>query len=377
MKFVDYVKIFTKAGKGGRGCVAFRREKFVPLGGPNGGDGGHGGSVIFKADERLNTLLDHAYRKHYSAENGQPGMGKNMHGKDGLDIVIKVPVGTLIKNQLTGETLADLDHEGKEALVLKGGRGGKGNAHFKSSTYQAPKFAQPGEEGEEADLILELKLLADVGLIGMPNAGKSTFLATVSSARPKIADYPFTTLIPNLGVVKMGDYTSFTIADIPGIIENAHLGAGLGLRFLRHAERTVVLLHLVDSSDYVQEDPVDVLKKIDTELDLYSKSLSAKPQIIVATKLDVAGESVRLAALRDYCSHYGLPFYAISAVTKEGVEELVNVLSVKVKELKEEAKKHSDSDRHDSEWNDSVVPYSTIPDSGKQENQSSIVSSWE
>ena len=260
MQFVDYTKIYVKAGDGGRGCVAFRREKYVPRGGPSGGDGGRGGHIIFKASRELNTLLDLRYQREYRAKRGQHGMGKKMHGRDGEDRIIPVPVGTVIKDADTEEVLADLDSEGVETIIAKAGRGGQGNAHFATPTRQAPKFAQPGEEGEEKNLIIELKLLADVGLIGLPNAGKSTLISVISSARPKIADYPFTTLTPNLGVVKLKDFRSFVVADIPGLIEGAHKGAGLGFQFLRHVERTSLLLHLVDASDMPETDPVEDLK---------------------------------------------------------------------------------------------------------------------
>ncbi|MBF0590967.1 MAG: GTPase ObgE [Nitrospirae bacterium] len=334
MKFVDYVSVYAKAGHGGRGCVSFRREKYVPWGGPNGGDGGVGGDIIFKADNQLNTLLDHRYRKHYTAKNGGHGMGKDMHGKDAPNLIIKVPVGTVIREQTSNQVIADLTEDAMEAVVLRGGRGGKGNAHFKTSTFQSPKFAQPGEEGQEAYLVLELKLLADVGLVGMPNAGKSTLLAGISSARPKIADYPFTTLVPNLGVVKMKDYTSFTVADIPGIIENAHLGAGLGLQFLRHAERTFVLLHLVDVSDDLDLDPVETLIKTNRELSMHNVDLAARPQIVVATKLDVAYDGHRLSRLAAYCEESDIPFFKISAVSKEGINELISHVSVLIGQMR-------------------------------------------
>ena len=249
MQFVDYVKIHVKAGDGGRGCVSFRREKYVPRGGPDGGDGGRGGHIIFRATDALNTLLDQTYHREYRAQRGQHGMGKKMHGKNGEDLIIPVPVGTILKDAETKDILIDLDRKGLQVVIAKGGRGGLGNSHFATSTRQAPRYAQPGEEGEEKWLILELKLLADVGLIGLPNAGKSTLLSVISSARPKIADYPFTTLTPVLGVVKLEDYRSFVVADIPGLIEGAHRGVGLGFQFLRHVERTSILLHLVDISE--------------------------------------------------------------------------------------------------------------------------------
>lgn len=332
MQFVDYTKIHVKAGDGGRGCVAFRREKYVPRGGPSGGDGGRGGHIIFRASKELNTLLDLRYQREYKAKKGQHGMGKKMHGKNGEDRFIPVPVGTIIKNADTEEIIADLDIEGMETVIAKGGRGGLGNAHFATPTRQAPRFAQPGEEGEEKNLIIELKLLADVGLIGLPNAGKSTLISVISSARPKIADYPFTTLTPNLGVVKLENYRSFVVADIPGLIEGAHKGAGLGFQFLRHVERTSMLLHLVDVSDIDESDPVENLEKINRELELYSQKLIEKPQAVVGTKTDIAGNEERLNKLAGYCKANSIDFFPISAVTGKGIKKLLSYLAVKVKE---------------------------------------------
>jgi len=328
MQFVDYTKIYVKAGDGGRGCVAFRREKYVPRGGPSGGDGGRGGHIIFRASRELNTLLDLRYQKEYKAKRGQHGMGKKMHGKNGEDRIIPVPVGTVIKDADTEEVLADLDSEGVETIIAKAGRGGQGNAHFATPTRQAPKFAQPGEEGEEKNLVIELKLLADVGLIGLPNAGKSTLISVISSARPKIADYPFTTLTPNLGVVKLKDLRSFVVADIPGLIEGAHKGAGLGFQFLRHVERTSMLLHLVDASDMPETDPVEDLKKINKELELYSSKLLKKPQAVVGTKTDIAIEKKRLRKFAKYCKSKNIDFFPVSAVTGKGIKELLLYLSV-------------------------------------------------
>lgn len=328
MQFVDYVKVYVKAGDGGRGCVAFRREKYVPRGGPSGGDGGRGGHIIFRASRELNTLLDLRYQREYRAKRGQHGMGKKMHGKDGEDRIIPVPVGTVIKDADTEEVLADLDSEGVETIIAKAGRGGQGNAHFATPTRQAPKFAQPGEEGEEKNLVIELKLLADVGLIGLPNAGKSTLISVISSARPKIADYPFTTLTPNLGVVKLKDFRSFVVADIPGLIEGAHKGAGLGFQFLRHVERTSLLLHLVDASDMPETDPAEDLKKINKELELYSSKLLKKPQAVVGTKTDIAIEKKRLRKLAKYCKSKNIEFFPVSAATGKGIKELLVYLSV-------------------------------------------------
>ncbi|MBF0516741.1 MAG: GTPase ObgE [Nitrospirae bacterium] len=334
MKFVDYVTIYAKAGHGGRGCVSFLREKFKPMGGPDGGDGGKGGDIIFKADIQLNTLLDHKYKRHYKARNGGHGKGSNKHGANGEDLIIKVPTGTVIINAATEEVIADLTSDAAEAVILMGGRGGKGNAHFKSSTYQSPKFAQPGEDGQETGLILELKLIADVGLIGMPNAGKSTLIGAISAARPKIGPYPFTTLVPNLGVVKFKEYMSFTVADIPGIIEGAHDGAGLGIQFLRHAERTSLLLHLVDISQYIEDDPVEILNVINRELSFYAETLAAKDQIVVGTKQDIAGDGVRLDCLRQYCKQHEMPFFEVSAAASLGLEELVSYVSARLKDMK-------------------------------------------
>ncbi len=331
MQFVDYTTIHVKAGDGGRGCVAFRREKYVPRGGPSGGDGGRGGHIIFMATKELNTLLDLRYQREYKAKRGQHGMGKKMHGKNGEDRIIPVPIGTVIKDAVTDEILADLDKENAETIIAKGGRGGLGNAHFATPTRQAPRHAQPGEEGEEKNLIIELKLLADVGLIGLPNAGKSTLISVISSAKPKIADYPFTTLVPNLGVVKLENYRSFVVADIPGLIEGAHRGAGLGFQFLRHVERTSVLLHLVDVSGVMENDPVDDLKKINKELELYSPELMKKPQAVVGTKIDIAGDKKRLDKLEKYCKSKNMDFFPISAVTGKGIKKLLSYMAVKIK----------------------------------------------
>jgi len=330
MKFVDYVKIYVKAGDGGRGCISFRREKYVPKGGPDGGDGGKGGDVIVRASSELHTLLDHKYQKTYKAKRGEHGKGSNMKGKDGEDLVIKVPVGTVVKDADSEEILADLDQDGKEFVVARGGKGGLGNAHFATPTNQAPRYAQPGQKGEEKWIILELKLLADVGLIGLPNAGKSTLISTISSARPKIADYPFTTLNPVLGVVKYKDYHSFVVADIPGLIEGAHKGAGLGHQFLRHVERTSLILHLVDVSDYLQSDPVKDFEKIQKELELYNPELINKSFAVVGTKIDIAYEGKRLKRLETYCKEKGIDFFPLSAVKKEGIDKLLEYLSEKV-----------------------------------------------
>ena len=334
MQFVDYAKVYVKAGDGGQGCVSFRREKYVPRGGPDGGDGGRGGHISFRATDTLNTLLDQRYHKEYSAKKGQHGMGQKMHGRNGEDLLIPVPAGTILRDAETNTVIADLDSDGKEVIIAKGGRGGLGNSHFATSTRQAPKFAQPGEPGEERYLILELKLLADVGLIGMPNAGKSTFLSVLSAAKPKIADYPFTTLAPVLGVVKAEDYRSFVVADIPGLIEGAHMGVGLGFQFLRHVERTSVLLHLVDISETGPGDPVENLQKINSELKQYNPDLIKKPQVVVGTKLDIAGNGERLASLETYCAHEKICFSRFQRLRGHGIKHLVSYLSTAVENIR-------------------------------------------
>ncbi len=323
--FVDHAKIYVKAGDGGNGCLAFRREKFVPRGGPSGGDGGNGGNLYCRATAHLSTLLPFKYRQHFKAGKGGHGSGKDRHGKDGEDLVIDVPVGTQVYDEASGQLLFDLDTEGHVEMAAKGGRGGRGNAAFATATNQAPRKFEWGQSGEEATLILELKVLADVGIVGYPNAGKSTLISVISAAKPKIADYPFTTLTPNLGVVSYGDYSSFVVADIPGLIEGAHHGSGLGYQFLRHVERTRVLVHLVDVSDGGEEDPVHSVKTIAREMELYSPSLRAKSEIITASKLDVANPE-KIERLRLYCQRNDLPFQKISAVSGEGVQELKNAL---------------------------------------------------
>jgi GTP-binding protein len=329
--FIDRVKINVKAGHGGRGCVSFRREAYVPRGGPDGGDGGKGGDIIIRADSQLGTLIDLRYQQNYFAKNGEQGRGKQQSGADADNIVIRVPVGTLVYDVETHGLIIDLDADGMEFTAAKSGRGGKGNAFFKTATHQAPRFAQPGEEGEELTLFLELKLLADVGLVGFPNAGKSTLISRISAAKPKIADYPFTTLTPVLGVVKPEGRKSFVVADIPGLIENAHKGAGLGFEFLRHVERTSILLHMVDVSGMVPGDPVENFKKINTELELYSKELMSKYMAVAATKLDAADHE-KLETLERHCRETGYRFFPISAVTGEGLETLVNFLANAVEE---------------------------------------------
>ena len=329
--FIDRVKIYVKSGHGGPGCVAFRREAYVPKGGPSGGDGGKGGDAVIVADRQLGTLIDLKYQQNYWAENGEQGRGKQQTGADGKNSIIRVPVGTLVCDMETRVPIVDMDEDGKWYILAKGGRGGKGNAFFKSATNQAPRHAQPGEPGEEYTLFLELKLLADVGLVGFPNAGKSTLISRISAAKPKIADYPFTTLTPVLGVVKPENRKGFVVADIPGLIENAHKGAGLGFEFLRHVERTSILLHLVDVSGLVPGDPVENFKKINNELELYSLDLIKKYMAVAAAKVDAAVPE-QLAKLRDHCRTKGYEFFPISSVTGEGLDQLLRFLADKVEE---------------------------------------------
>jgi len=343
--FVDEVDIHVEAGHGGRGCLAFRREKFVPRGGPSGGDGGHGGSVYFVASPHINTLVNYRYHPLSDAEPGQHGMGSNCTGAGGKDLELAVPVGTLIYEKVAPENLenpehpansaqpsykliADLAEEGQKVLVAKGGRGGMGNARFATATNRAPRKVQPGEPGEIKDLRLELKLLADVGLVGFPNAGKSTMIARISAARPKIADYPFTTLVPNLGVVRISEDRSFVVADVPGLIEGAHRGQGLGHQFLRHLERTKVLVHLVDMSGATGRNPVEDLDTVRKELELFAPTLAAKPQIVVANKMDAfdpANEDA-LKALEKRAKKLKLPFLKVSGVSGQGVSELLEAM---------------------------------------------------
>ena len=320
MKFVDQVRIEVKAGDGGRGCVSFRREKFIPKGGPDGGDGGKGGSVYFVVDEALSTLLDYRYMHHYKAQNGAPGLGKNMHGKNGESLELRVPPGTLVYDDESGELLADLTETGKPLLFLPGGQGGRGNARFATSTNRAPRHAQPGIAGEARALRLELKLLADVGLVGLPNAGKSTLISAVSAAKPKIADYPFTTLVPNLGVVRYGNFKTMVLADIPGLIAGASEGHGLGIRFLRHVERTDLFLHLVDLSCMQEGDPFDNFQMINNELKGYAEELASKPQLVVLTKIDIPEVRELAEQLREHFESLGFPVHTISAVTGEGLK---------------------------------------------------------
>lgn len=321
--FLDRVKIRVKAGDGGNGVTAFRREKFVPRGGPSGGDGGVGGDVWLEADEGFNTLLHLRYNPEHKAERGRHGEGSNRSGKDGESITVKMPVGTQVFDTVSGELLVDLTESGQRFLVAKGGKGGWGNAHFATPTRRAPKFHYTGRPGIEKELQLELKLIADVGLVGFPNAGKSTLISVISAAKPKIADYPFTTLEPNLGVVDLGDFRSFVVADIPGIIEGASEGAGLGDRFLRHVERTKLILHLVDVSSASGRDPIQDYEIINAELAAYNIDLADRPQIVVATKIDSLDEPERLERLKDRAAKDGKAFLAISSVAAMGTKELI------------------------------------------------------
>ena len=334
--FTDYVKIYAEAGKGGNGAIAFRREKYVAAGGPDGGDGGKGGNIYFKVDKDANTLIEFRFKKKFKAESGQNGEGGHKYGKSGEDLYIPVPIGTIIKDAKTKEILADLSHPNQTALILKGGRGGKGNSHFATSTRQAPRFAEDGEPGEEKELILELKLLADVGLIGFPNVGKSTFLSVVTSANPKIANYHFTTIEPNLGVVKSKYGDSFVIADIPGIIEGASKGIGLGIQFLRHIERTRLLLHFIDVSGAEGRNPADDYKKINEELKKYSEKLAKRTQIIVANKVDSMTDEDLYKDLEKLAKKHNQKIFKISAVTGEGIEDLMNYVSSILKTLPKE-----------------------------------------
>lgn len=333
---VDYTKIFVKSGDGGNGAITFRREKYVAAGGPDGGDGGKGGDVYFIVDPDSNTLLNFRYKKKYKAENGENGSGSNCYGKKGEDLYIKVPLGTVIKDSETGKVIADLSKPGQKELVLPGGRGGKGNSHFATATRQAPHFAQGGEKGIEKELILELKLLADVGLVGFPNVGKSTILSMVTSARPKIADYHFTTLEPNLGVVKSEWGESFVLADIPGIIEGASEGVGLGLQFLRHIERTRLLIHVIDVSGTEGRNPVEDFKTINNELKKYSEKLSKRKQIIAANKIDSMQDESLYKALEQMAKKQNIEIFKISAATGEGLKELFRGVAEVLKELPKE-----------------------------------------
>ena len=325
--FVDEIDVFVKGGDGGAGCISFRREKYVPRGGPDGGDGGAGGSVILEADPAITTLLDFHYQRHYTAERGQHGQGANKQGRSGADTILKVPLGTTIAERDSRLPLGDLTERGQRLTVARGARGGRGNARFATSTNRAPRRADLGRAGEERWIHLELKLLADVGVVGFPNAGKSTLVSRLSAAKPKIADYPFTTLVPTLGIVRAGDDRTFVIADLPGLIPGAALGKGLGHRFLRHTERTRLLVHLIDLDPNTGRDPIADYEAIQEELRAYSEELAARPQIVAVNKVELPGASERRAAVERFCAEQGLPFHAISAVTGEGLPSLVHEMA--------------------------------------------------
>jgi GTPase len=350
--FVDEAKILVKAGEGGNGCVAFRREKYVPRGGPSGGDGGNGGSIYLEANPNDNTLLRYRYNREFKADRGRHGEGSNCTGHSGDDMILQVPVGTFAYDEESGETIADLATPGQRILIAHGGRGGRGNQHFAKPWHQAPREHEDGQPGEERHLRLELKLLADVGLVGFPNAGKSTLISVVSAARPKIANYPFTTLEPNLGVVNADGGSgsegrelgrTFVVADLPGLIEGAHEGAGLGIRFLRHVERTRLLVHLIDTSDFTDADPVHSFEIINNELLAFSESLREKPMIVVASKLDATSDRARLEELHRFCAQRELPFHAISAATGEGVRDLVLAIADTLDRIPKSTAPHPDA----------------------------------
>lgn len=333
-KFIDEATIYINSGKGGNGCISFRREKFVPRGGPNGGDGGKGGDIIFVTNENLSSLLDFRYKNKYKAKNGEHGKGKDQHGKNAPNLIIPVPIGTLITNLDTGEVLGDLTYNKQQIVAAKGGTGGRGNARFTSSTNQAPRHAEPGQEGRELNLLLELKLLADVGIIGFPNAGKSTLISKISAARPKIADYPFTTLVPNLGVVSYDDGKTFVVADIPGIIEGAHEGTGLGIQFLKHVERTKILLHLLDLSPMTNRDTIEDYNTMNKELKAFSKELSKKPQIIALNKVDITEAKQTAVKIEKYFKDKKSEIHKISAITGDGVNELIYKIADELEKFK-------------------------------------------
>ncbi|MGC9976265.1 MAG: GTPase ObgE [Syntrophales bacterium] len=330
MKFIDEAKIYVKAGDGGRGCVSFRREKFVPRGGPDGGNGGKGGDIIIRASDSRRTLLDLKYKQHHTAKHGGHGKGADKTGRNSPDVEVIVPVGTLVKDFETGELIADLAVDGQTAIAAKGGAGGKGNAWFATSTNQAPRYAQKGMEGEERWITLELKLLADVGIIGLPNVGKSTFISRVSAAKPKIADYPFTTLVPHLGVVKYGNIETLVIADIPGLIKGAHTGMGMGTRFLRHIERTSVLLHILDISHESHSNAWQDFETVNRELTLFSPFLREKPQVVAINKIDLPVTQDRIKKEFDIFKRNGIKVFAFSAITGEGIDRVINEIIRKV-----------------------------------------------
>lgn len=342
--FVDKARIFLKAGKGGNGAVSFRREKYVPAGGPDGGDGGRGGNVVFIVDEGLRTLMDFRYKSKYEADSGEKGMRKNRFGKDADDLVLRIPPGTIVKDEESGIVIADLTEGGQRAIIAKGGKGGKGNVHYKTSTRQAPNFAESGDYGEERWVILELKLLADVGLVGFPNVGKSTLLSVVTKATPKIANYHFTTITPNLGVVNAIDGKSFVLADIPGLIEGAHEGVGLGHEFLRHIERTKLLIHVVDISRIEGRNPLDDFEKINNELEKFNDKLASRQQVIAANKIDLLENKEDFTEFEKAMNERGYKVFPISAATNDGLRELMLYTTELLDKIEEEPKEEIDSE---------------------------------
>lgn len=336
--FADRAKIIIKSGKGGNGHVSFRREKYVPNGGPDGGDGGRGGDIIFQVDDGMNTLSDYRYKHKFAAENGEEGGKRNCHGKNGEDLILKVPEGTVIKDAESGKVIADMSGENKRQVILKGGRGGLGNQHFATPTMQAPKYAKPGQDAIEIEVLLELKVIADVGLVGFPNVGKSTLLSRVTKAQPKIANYHFTTLQPNLGVVDMEGGKGFVIADIPGLIEGASMGVGLGHEFLRHIERTKVMIHMVDAASVEGRDPIADIRAINKELEVYNPALLKKPQVIAANKIDAIydGENDSIARLKEEFEPEGMKVFPISAVSGKGLKELIYHVSTVLEGMDDE-----------------------------------------
>lgn len=335
MKFIDETEVHVRAGDGGRGCVSFLREKYKPHGGPNGGDGGDGGDVVFVVDAGLTTLLDFKFQPLIKARRGEHGRGKQQYGKRGEDREVRVPPGTIVTAADTGELIADLREPDARVIVAHGGRGGKGNAHFATPTNQAPRYAQPGTPGEERRLHIELHLMADVGLVGYPNVGKSTLISAVSAARPRVADYPFTTLVPHLGVVRFDDEGSFVLADVPGLIEGAHRGHGLGDRFLRHLSRTSLLIHLIDISGLSGREPLADYAAINHELEAFDPTLAAKPQVVVANKMDLAEARARYPAIKAQCAARGIELWAISAATGEGVPALMRAVGRRWRALRD------------------------------------------
>ncbi len=365
--FADRARVILRSGKGGDGHVSFRRELYVPDGGPDGGDGGRGGDIIFEVDEGLNTLIDFRHRRKFSAKDGQPGGKRRCHGADGADLILRVPPGTVIKEAQSGQVIADMSGDNTRQVILKGGRGGNGNMHYATSTMQAPKYAQPGQEAKELEVLLELKVIADVGLIGFPNVGKSTFLSRVTNATPKIANYHFTTLSPNLGVVDL-EGGGFVLADIPGLIEGAAQGAGLGHEFLRHIERTKVMIHLVDTASVEGRDPVEDIRKINRELAAYDEALSHRPQVIAANKMDAVAEGEDpLKRLRETFEPEGIRVFPISAVSGEGVRELLYYVKELLSQLPEETLVFEQEYNPEEHFTGETLPF-TVSKSEEEEN---------